>query len=407
MGKIVLFNDKKDCCACGACMNICPKGAISMIEDETGFVYPHIDEEKCIECGACKRACSFQNSVIENQPLKCYAAVNKSQEQIMKSASGGIFAAIAANMIKNGGIVYGVTLDFNNGQANPHHISIESIDELYKLQGSKYVQSFTEYSYKEIKEHLRNDRLVLFSGTPCQVDGLYGYLGKEYDNLFTIDLICHGVPSARMFNDYLQCKAKQQGASEVIGYAFRDKSKGWGMNGRIDLRMPNGNKKSLYRPARLESYNTYFLDGSIYRENCYTCKYACSRRPGDLTIGDYWGIESEHPEIANNSNYNLEKGISSIIVNSNKGKEILNNTQLNLELIETEFSKIAKKNKQLNAPSKIPDNRTKILSQYVKNNYAGLNNYFYKNYKKQLVVHKIFNSIPSNLRRKLKKLMGK
>ncbi len=407
MSKIVLFNEKKDCCACGACMNICPKGAISMMEDETGFVYPHIDEEKCIECGACKRVCSFQNSVIENQPLKCYAAVNKSQEQIMKSASGGIFAAIAANVINNGGVVYGVALEFNNGQANPHHISIESMDELYKLQGSKYVQSFTEHSYKEIKEHLRNNRLVLFSGTPCQVDGLYGYLGKDYDNLITIDLICHGVPSARMFNDYLQYKAKQQGASEVIGYAFRDKSKGWGMNGRIDLRMPNGSKKSLYRPARLESYNTYFLDGAIYRENCYTCKYACSRRTGDLTIGDYWGIESEHPEIANNSNYNLEKGISSIIVNSNKGKEILNNTQLNLELIETKVSKIAKKNKQLNAPSKMPNNRTDILNQYVKNNYEALNDYFYKNYKKQLIVHKIFNSIPSNLRRKLKKIMGK
>ena len=292
--KIILFDDKKNCCACGACMNICPKNAIKMQEDEYGFLYPQIDENKCVQCGACQKVCAYQNGQVGNTPIKCYAAVNKDKEELMKSASGGIFAAMATTILKDDGVVFGAALDFENGHAHPHHIAVREVSQVYRLQGSKYVQSAIENTYVEAKEELDLGKKVLFSGTPCQIAGLYSYLRKGYENLYTIDVICHGVPSAKFFDDYIQYMTKKNKAKAVISYSFRDKKKGWGMNNRIGFEYASGKKKNMYIPARLTSYNTFFLDGDIYRENCYQCPYAKRESTVDFTIGDYWGIEKEH-----------------------------------------------------------------------------------------------------------------
>ena len=214
--KIILFDDKKNCCACGACMNVCPKDAIRMEEDDYGFLYPQIDETKCVQCGACKKVCAYQNGSKLFEPKQVFVAVSKNKKQLLNSASGGVFAAVATKILKDGGVVFGATLDFENGHANPHHIKIENQKQLTKLQGSKYVQSAIGITYKQTKDYLKKGRIVLFSGTPCQISGLYEYLGKEYDNLYTIDVICHGVPNAKFFDDYLQIEKQRRSADNIV-----------------------------------------------------------------------------------------------------------------------------------------------------------------------------------------------
>lgn len=404
--KIILFDDKKNCCACGACMNICPKNAIKMQEDEYGFLYPQIDENKCVQCGACKKVCAYQNGQVKNTPIKCYAAVNKNKDELLKSASGGIFAAMAMTILKDGGVVFGAALDFEDGHAHPHHVAVREASQLYRLQGSKYVQSAIENTYAEAKEELDLGKKVLFSGTPCQIAGLYGYLRKEYENLITVDVICHGVPSAKMFDDFLQNETKKRGAKKVKSYVFRDKKKGWGMNGRIQFEMKNGNEKIVYIPARLVSYNTFFLDGFNYRKNCYSCRYANSHRPGDITLGDYWGIEREEPQLLKKKEYDVENGISCVIINSENGMDIVNDI-IDMDMQETQFGKIANKNGQLKYPSKYPKKRKSLMELYSKKGYSNIDKYFYKNYKKQIIIHTIFNAFPIGIRLKIKKIMHK
>ena len=402
---IELFSDKKDCCGCGACMNICPKNAITMEADQDGFLYPVINSDLCIRCKACKTVCNYQKKHELNEPQKAFAAVNRNEKQLMLSASGGVFSAMATKILKEGGVVFGATLSFENGYANPHHIGIDSIDDLPKLQGSKYVQSNIGDTYRLAKRYLLEGRKVLFSGTPCQIDGLYGYLKQDYDSLITMDVICHGVPNEILFNGYLQAERKRRAAKEITGYAFRDKRKGWGMNGRIDYIGKDGLKKSDFIPARLTSYNTFFLDGDIYRENCYCCIYAKRNRPSDLTIGDYWGIEIEHPELLGKNGFNEKNGISCILANSAKGIAICDTMKDSLQLHESSFLNVSHNNGQLLEPSKEGQAREKIIKIYKSNGYTAVENWFRKKYKKQIIIHTIYNKIPRGLRLKIKKCL--
>lgn len=402
---INLFSDKKDCCGCGACMNICPKNAIVMEPDQAGFLYPIINNELCIECGACKKACNYQNEHRLNEPKRAFAAVNKNEKQLMLSASGGVFSAIATKILKEGGIVFGATLSFDNGYANPHHIGIESIDELPKLQGSKYVQSKIGETYKEAKQYLAEGRTVLFSGTPCQIAGLYGYLKEDHENLITVDVICHGVPNEKFFNGYLEEEKNRRKAKAVTGYSFRDKLKGWGMVGRIDLFKKDNSGYSVYIPARLESYFTLFLDGVIYRENCYSCKYASKYRSSDLTIGDYWGIEVEHPDLLKEGKFDEKKGISCVLANTRKGILLCENMNFLLNLEESTYEKMSKHNGQLIKPIKKGKGRSEILMIFESDGYAAVEKWFKKNYAKQIIVHTIYHTLPLKLRLRLKQIL--
>ena len=267
----------------------------------------------------CKKVCAYQNGAECHKPIYTFAAFNKNKEQLLKSASGGIFAAVATKFLHSGGAVFGAALNFESGHAVVQHLMIEAIQDLYKLQGSKYVQSSIGDCYKQARSLLLNGRKVLFSGTPCQIAGLYGYLGADCESLTTIDLICHGVPNNKFFDDYLQIEKNNFKAKEITGYAFRDKNRGWGNVGCLSLAYKNKCLKNKYIPAKLSSYNSFFYSGAICRENCYSCKYAKSGRVGDLTIGDYWGIEKEHPELLENSGYVEKNGISCILANTPKG----------------------------------------------------------------------------------------
>lgn len=406
MSKITLFQEKKSCCACGACSNICPKQAIHMQEDEYGFLYPQIDEEKCIHCGACKRVCAYQNISETNEPLAAYAAINQDKTQKMQSASGGIFAAMATKVLEAGGVVCGAALDVVEEHFVPHHIVITKQEDLYKLQGSKYVQSCTQETYRIVREYLQKQKKVLYSGTPCQIAGLKGFLGKEYPDLITIDLICHGVPSARMFDDFMQVEKKKRNIKKFHSYSFRTKEKGWELkNCRLEYISESGKEEVKYIPARLSSYNTFFYDGLICRENCYSCKYACKNRPGDITLGDYWGIRKEHPDILGKNGYIEQDGISCIIVNTEKGIEFCSSLDRYIRKDASSYEKISRMNGQLKAPSVRPDKRDKILDLYKNDGYIALNRLFYEKYKKQIAIYCIYNKIPRALRVKLKALL--
>lgn len=405
MEDVILFKNKVNCCGCGACANICPQRAIKIKEDECGFLYPVIDKKKCVGCKLCKKVCAYQNKTPQNEPIKVFAAVNKNESQLMNSASGGVFSAIAKQILADDGIVFGATLDFEKGHAVPHHVFVEKESELYRLQGSKYVQSAIGDMYILAKQFLDEGRKVLFSGTPCQVAGLYSFLSKEYQNLVTIDLICHGVPNAKFFDDYIQMETRKRKGKKVVGYSFRDKKKGWGMNERIDIIDINGKLKNIYVRARANSYNTLFLDGEIYRENCYECKYATRLRVGDLTIGDYWGIEHEHPELLGKYGYEEKKGISCILANSNKGLAICKESSDLLQMNESTFSKVSNRNGQLKKPSEKKESREKILQLYSEYGYEKVEGWFRKKYMKQIIAHSIYNKIPRKVGIKLKKIL--
>lgn len=389
--KIILFDKKENCCACGACYNICPKNAIEMIVDEYGFKYPKINYDKCIGCGACKKVCAFQNVIEKNEPLQILAAARKDENKIMKSASGGIFAVLAEYFLSIGGIVYGVALVDENDTLVPKHIGINNLKDLPKILGSKYVQSDVGNIYKEIRTLLNNKKQILFSGTPCQVAGLKAFLGKKYDNLFTVDIICHGVPNAEFFKGYLDILEKNFNG-KILDFKFRDKKDGWGPYIlSLDILKKNSlqsEKKYIYLDE--STYASMFLYTDILRLNCYKCKYTNSHRTGDITIGDYWGIEKEHPELLkiNGGLLDTKKGISAIIINTEDGKLGVEKLCQEIVCFDTTYEKVAMANTQLREPSKYGKYRNKIMDLYKTGGFKKVDEYYYNKILKKIIIKK-------------------
>lgn len=311
MSSIVLFDDKKDCCGCGACMNVCPKNAIRMAEDEVGFVYPEIDQNLCIGCGACKKACGYQMQPMMQKSEAVYAAASNDDNLLRKSASGGAFAVLAENVLKKGGVVYGAALPLENGKLEPKHLRIDTVERLTELQGSKYVQSAIGDTYAQAKKDLLDGKSVLFSGTPCQIAGLKQYLKKDYENLLTVDIICHGVPSKRFFQSFMEDYGKKLGGT-ITEFYFRDKSKGQGMITRSVYKNKNGEQQEKIIVGNLLSYFNFFLRSFTYRKNCYSCPFASEKRVGDLTLGDFWGFHEEYPSYDEKQGLSNGKGVSCI-----------------------------------------------------------------------------------------------
>lgn len=399
---ITLVKNKKDCCGCGACKNICPQKAITMNSDKYGYIYPKINYDKCIKCGQCKKICSYQNDVLLQDVCSAWVASSKDEDIIINSASGGIFAVMAKKILEENGIVVGVSLEKIDNKLIPKHIKIDSVDCLRKIQGSKYIQSDMGNIYIEIKKELNNKKKVLFSGTPCQVAALKYFLGKRYENLYTIDIICHGVPSIKFFQDYI-FNLEQSLDIEIINFNFRDKSIGWGLCGKIKYKKKDKIVEEVL-PAGMSSYYNLFLTSEIYRENCYFCKYAKRKRIGDITIGDYWGIKEEHPELFyNNNRFIEEKGISCLIINSIQGEKLLNEVKKYLNLEKSTIEKIARHNEQLNKPSKMGKNRNLILNIYRENGYKSVEKW----YKNKLGIKRylffLWSKVPSKIKLVIKK----
>lgn len=396
----ILVDKKEYCCGCGACKAACKINAITMKRDEYGFEYPVIDENKCVGCKKCMNICAYQNSNNRSKTACAFAAVSKNTD-IMHSASGGVFASVATEFINNGGIVAGCSLESNDGRLEPKHITVDNFYDLHKLLGSKYVHSDTSEIFEKIKSLLNDNKNILFSGTPCQVDALYSYLGKRYDNLYTIDLICHGVPGKKMFSDYISMLSNKYGI--IKEFIFRDKKRGLTFVSRA-LCENNGKEKYKYIQYGESSYYSNFLRCNIYRECCYSCKYADEKRSGDITIGDFWGIKNQHPELfdGNHNEFDSDKGISCILQNTEQGKRLIEHYGKGLSMYPSSFEKIAKENKQLSEPSVPKGNREEIMNIYKLKGYEEFDKHFLKQEGSAVLVSKLKSKAPLWIKKMIK-----
>ena len=304
------------CCGCAACFNSCPVDAIEMRENRDGFLYPYVKEEVCINCGKCVRACPELTPKFSNREEPACFAAYAEDEVRMKSSSGGFFTLLAENVLKTGGCVCGVAMD---EEFSAEHRIICSAEELGKLRGSKYVQSRVGTVYREIKKLLDEGKHVLFSGVPCQVAGLKGYLHRNYENLFTVDVVCHGVPSPGVFRKY---RTEKYGKN-LKSFQFRTKEFGHNCNHCIAT-LKNG--KRIVGNQANDAYERAFHGSLMLRSSCGECSFAPLPRQGDLTLGDFWHIAKYNPGFAS------EKGVSLVLINSEKWEKACADTCSRLNL---------------------------------------------------------------------------
>ena len=385
--------DKLECCGCGACFQKCPKQAIEMKENEEGFLYPVIDEKKCINCGLCTKVCPQLKKIKEESTEypKAYAMRNKNTEELKQSSSGGIFKVLANYVLENEGVVFGVAYDEN---LNVNHIKVKDKEKLKLLQGSKYVQSNINNTYKEAEKELKKNKIVLFSGTPCQIAGLNSFLMKDYDNLITCDLVCHGVPSQKLFKKYIEFLSEKF-KSKVVKYNFRSKNKkGWGLVSQVETK----DGKIRFVEPDFDPYYSNFLSSNTYRESCYKCYYSNCNRVSNITLADYWGINRIHPK------FYSEQGNSLILINNDKGKGVLDKIKDKIELIETDLNLATNYNKNLIKPSPRHNLRDTI---YLRIDELDAEKYIKNNLKIKYTVKKIIKAIiPNKVKKILKRVRG-
>jgi coenzyme F420-reducing hydrogenase beta subunit len=354
---ITVFGKSEDCCGCTACYNICSIQAITMKLDDEGFLYPIIDKELCIDCGMCKEVCAFQNGYNTFNNIdkpEVYAIKHRSNKVRENSSSGGAFTAISDCMLLKNGVLYGVTYD---DEFRVIHQREETAEGRNKLRGSKYVQSDLKKIFKKVKEDLVNGRNVLFTGTGCQVAGLNSYLEKlkvDTKKLLTVDIICHGVPSPRIFAEYISYLEKKN-KGKIEQYYFRSKVYGWGYTEEVVYK----NRKSDHTSALLQVYKELFYSNLCLRPSCYRCKYTNFLRPADITIGDYWGIENYFPEFADSL------GVSAMIINTKKGKASFSELKENIEIIPSNIYDCAARQRNLYSPTPISLRRSEFWNDYL------------------------------------------
>ena len=321
---------KNICNGCGVCASVCPKKCIKMVEDGEGFLYPEIDESKCIKCNKCRKVCS--NFPKRNEyKIKAYATKNKDNEKREKSTSGGMFKILAEYVIKKNGVVFGVKFDEN---LTVIHDFAENIEECKKFSFSKYVRSDLKDSYQKVKEFLDNDRYVLFTGTPCQVQGLRSFIKSDYEKLILCEIICHANPSPKVLKMYLRNKEKISGKKIKTMY-FRSKNPEMDNGAYIEFEDGTKIKESLYITA-------FSGEQLISRPSCNNCQFVTENRKADFTIGDFWGIEKVIPE------FNDKKGISLLTVNTEKASSIFEEVKDKMDYKETDLELAFKYNHHSN-----------------------------------------------------------
>lgn len=331
--------NKQECSGCTACSFVCTHNAITMEPDKLGFLYPHIDNEKCIDCGLCVKKCEFKEdySVYDNfeAPI-IYGGRLKDASALAASQSGGAAFAICECFIKYGGIVYGVVFDDN---FHVIHTKVDKVEELAKLKGSKYVQSYLGDTFQQVRDNLMSNEKVLFVGTACQVAGLKSYIPQKYHTkLYTIDILCHACPSPNLWESYLQ-HIQKTNKGKIVTANMRNKKYGW-RSFHETYQLSNG------KEIKRESYIFLFFHHLSIKKSCEVCYFTNHRRVSDITLSDFWGWSKFHPE------WNDDKGVSMIMVNSEKGTLLLNDINTVMSLIKSDESEIDHLQPQLSRPSK-------------------------------------------------------
>lgn len=380
---IVSSVQKDECCGCGACINVCPVKALKYETDQYGFIIPAIDNEKCIMCGKCVSVCPVLDCK-KRLPIRAYAAKTLDDRLCLKSSSGGIFGSIAKYILEKEGVVYGCTMDRN---FTVKHIRIDCFDDLEKIMRSKYVQSHMGDIYRQIEEELKKNRIVMFSGTPCQVAAVNNYIPDKYkEKLFTIDVVCHGVPSQIFFDSYL--KGLEKGAGIIEEYIFRyKKTVNNGMNCYFAYRLKASKKLKICNWPE-DIFNFLYMKAYIYRESCYKCKFATIERTGDITLCDYWSWEKYHNQ------FSLGNTVSGVIINSAKAEEIVEQLSDKIDFIETKIDDIKDNNSCLIKPSKLPLKRNEVLEFWKQQGMEELNRLFKKKNKKNILKYSLMRKIP-------------
>lgn len=329
-----LANDKP-CSSCAACENVCPKNAISMRLDDHGFLRPKIDSSKCIRCGLCEKKCPWRGQIFSPncnfEVPQTYAAYSKDFIIREESSSGGIFSILALEILKQNGFVIGVS---QQAPTTYSHIAISDAKELHLLRGSKYIQSYPGKIYRQVKQLLREGKNVLFSGTPCQIAALYSYLEeRHYENLWTVDIVCHGTPSMKLLEKYTQ-ESENKTGHKISQLKFRDKVKGWKQFSMTKvIETYNGNNFKESHTLQEDLFLKGFLSNICLNDSCYECKYNGIPRIADITLGDFWGIQKFHPEMDD------DKGTSVVLLNNAKGEQLFNLIKKQIVACKSELSK--------------------------------------------------------------------
>ena len=372
--------DADTCTGCMACLSACKKNAV-IVTTRKGYEVPQIDEDRCIKCGGCQKVCGVigtlkVKSLDQLNSKVAYVAYNPCSELREKAASGGVFAALATIILRNGGVVFGARLSFNAGKPIIEHIPIYEENDLPVILQSKYVQSDASSAYPQIKQLLKESKTVLFCGTSCQVAGLYLYLGStHYTNLYTVDLICHGVPGRSFFTDYIRTVEKKYKA-KVEDFRFRTKNNGKIIYEETLVLATNSGDKIKTIPLTRSSYYRLFMSEETYRDACYSCKYASINKPADITLGDYFELEKDMPELYRKLSDASVEDVNSVIVHTLQGERLLKMAQILIERFPADLKKIQSSHKQLCKPSQFTLQRETIMKIYNKRGFEGINVYY-------------------------------
>lgn len=356
---MIQINNPADCCGCTACASICNHDAIKMESDVMGFLYPKIDTDKCVNCGLCEKVCAFNEnydtSMNISQP-KVYGARHKNLKEVETSRSGAAFIAFSDWILKHNGVIYGVGY---TEHFRVVHKRATTFEERNEFKGSKYVQSDLQGIFRQIKKDLKEGKLVLFSGTPCQTAGLNSYIGKHFrDNLYLIDIVCHGVPSPFIWQDYLRYLEKKQN-DKICWFNFRDKQEfGWAAHHET-YKFIKDKRKIINRRA---IFTELFYKHIMFRHSCGKCYYTNTKRPSDITIADFWHWQKTDSSI-NADN----KGLSLILCNTEKGITLFESTQHELQTIPAILSNCMQGN--MRRPSPIHPQRMQFEKDYVERGF--------------------------------------
>lgn len=389
------IKDKVNCCGCSACEQVCPIHCIRLCSDDEGFLYPVTDKNVCIECGLCVQVCPILNAKDEvSSLLETYAAYNKNEDQRLSSSSGGVFSLLAEQILKKNGIVFGAA--FSEDFRSVKHTVCESTDGIVELRGSKYLQSDKQASYAMVHEALQDDTLVLFSGTPCEIEGLKSYLRKPYKNLICVDIICHGVPSPILWSKYVSFREKEAGAS-VLNVSFRHKYYGWK---KFSVLFEFLNGTEYLSPLNKDPYMQMFLQDLCLRPSCYDCRFKKKNRESDITLADFWGCDRVVPDMDD------DKGLSLIILHSERGKRLLDSIRGDLEIKPVGFEAATIYNSAMSLSVKKPESRDAFMKEMTLLEILALaERYLRKPSFKDKVISLMKSIFPHRLQVKIKKMI--